>query len=107
MHGFTFPGIEKKPSGTIKYEPTTRLEFFAPGWEDDPFPTYKSNQIKICQIDYQKHPVLDFIFDFGDCHEFRIFYKGERTTRPMEKKTKFPVIIDQRGVAPEQYPPCE
>lgn len=56
MHGFSIPGIEKKPSGKIKYESITRLEFFAPHWEDDPFPTHKSSEIKICQIDYSKHP---------------------------------------------------
>lgn len=107
MHGFTFPGIEKKPEGNFKFEAITRLDFFAPGWEDDPFPTYKSNQIKICQIDYQKHPTFDFIFDFGDGHEFQIIYKRARGIKPAEKKTKFPVVIDQRGVAPEQYPAYE
>ena len=107
MHGFTIPGIEKKPSGKIEYEPITRLDFFAPHWEDDPFPTYKSNEIKICQIDYSKHPILDFIFDFGDGHEFQIIYKGTRPIKPREKKVVFPAIIDQRGIAPKQYPPCE
>lgn len=107
MHGFTIPNIEKKPEGNLKFEPTTRLVFFADGWEDDPFPTYKSNKIKICQIDYSKHPILDFIFDFGDGHEFKIIYKGTRDIKPSDKKTTFPVITDQRGVAPKQYPPCE
>jgi len=107
MHGFTIPGIEKKPTGKLPFEPITRLDFFATGWEDDPFPTYKSNQIKICQIDYQKYPIIDFIFDFGDGHEFQIIYKGTRPIKPSEQKTKFPAITDQRGVAPEQYPPCE
>lgn len=107
MHGFTIPGIEKKPSGKLEFEPTTRLDFFESHWEDDPFPTYKSNEIKICQIDYSKHPIFDFIFDFGDGHEFEIIYKGKRVLKPSEKVTAFPIIINQQGVAPKQYPPCE
>lgn len=104
MHGFTIPGIEKKPSGKMPYEPITRLDFFAPHWEDDPFPTYKSNEIKICQIDYQKNPTLDFIFDFGDCHEFQISYKGMRPLKSSEAKTSFPAVINKAGIAPKQYP---
>lgn len=100
MHGFTIPGIEKKPAGNLKFEPITRLEFFAEGWEDDPFPTYKSNQIKICQIDYSKHPILDFIFDFGDGHEFKIIYQETRAIKPSEQKTMFPAITDQRRFSP-------
>ncbi|MDD5738958.1 MAG: hypothetical protein PHY72_03505 [Candidatus Pacebacteria bacterium] len=105
MHGFTIPGIEKKSESNLEFfEPSTLLEFFAEGWEDDPFPTYKSNEIKICQIDYLKHPILDFIFDFGDGHEFQIIYKGTRAIKSSEKKTMFPAITDQRGIAPKQYP---
>lgn len=103
MHGFTIPGIVKKPSAGVQFEGPTRIEFFAPHWEDDPFPTYKSDQIRICQIDHANHPVIDFIFDFGDGHEFTLAYQGIRSAEAGDKKTKFPVIVDQKGIAPKQY----
>lgn len=101
MHGFSLPG--KKNRGNFYYSPFT---FYAPDWEDDPYPTYKSNQIRICDIDYNLYPKLDFVFDFGDNHEFQISLKtidDVRKNRPEE----FPLLVDQRGVAPEQYPDYE
>ncbi|MCU0652961.1 MAG: plasmid pRiA4b ORF-3 family protein [Candidatus Pacebacteria bacterium] len=104
MHGFTLPGISKPRSGKFEFESATELEFFAPGWEDDPFPTYKSSQIKICHIDYAKHPRLDFIFDFGECHEFEITFKGVRDYCGPDEKVKFPYVSHYNGIPPVQYP---
>lgn len=103
MHGFTIPGIEKEPDANTQFEGATRLEFFEPHWEDDPFPTYKSDQIQIHQIDYTKHPMIEFIFDFGDGNMFEIFYRGMRDKTDIDKKVKFPIVIDQKGIAPKQY----
>lgn len=104
MHRFSIPGISKPRSGKFDFEAETKLEFFAPGWQDDPFPTYKSNQIKICHIDYANHPKLDFIFDFGDCHEFEIIFKGVRDFFGPDELVKFPYISRYNGIPPEQYP---
>jgi hypothetical protein len=72
------------------------------GWDDDPHPTFKSSEVLICNMDYEKYPKLQF--EFGDSHMFEVLYKGIR--KPVEKESKrtLPKLIDQRGVAPEQYP---
>jgi len=99
MHGFS-PLAEQHNV----YEPYTEQTIYAPGWEDDPFITYKSNEIRVCQIDYIKTPKLHFVFDYGDGHEFIITYKSARKLTIKEDVHKFPKLLDQRGVAPEQYP---
>ena len=103
MHGFTVSDIERPASKKMEWPMTTRLEFFEQHWEDDPFPTYKSNQIKIYQIDYKRFPVLNFIFDFGDGHEFKIRYLGATEKRGVALVGDFPRVVKKRGVAPEQY----
>lgn len=102
MHGFSFP--EKQKKGYFYYTPFT---FFADGWEDDPYPTYKSNQILICNIDYDTHPKLRFEFDFGDSHMFEVHFTEMRELQKGESIRTLPKVLDQRGVAPEQYPPLE
>ena len=101
MHGFSLYEKGKYIFGQDSHF------FYAPFWEDDPFPTYKTSQIKICHIDYAKYPHLGFIFDFGDGHEFDIQFKGIRDKKSDEYVDDFPVLVDQRGVAPEQYPPVD
>jgi len=100
MHGFSFP--QKDAHNRRMY--TLDYTFYAPGWEDDPHPTFKSNQIRICDIDYGKQPRLRFMFDFGDGHEFDIDFKSIRKTNEKKKIRDFPCLTDERGVAPEQYP---
>lgn len=103
MHGYTVIGPKRKPVDPLMVRPA-RLEFFAPHWEDDPYPTYKSDGFRICQIDYQKFPKLEFIFDFGDGHRFDITFRGTRAQSSDDLKKKFPLLTDQRGIAPQQYP---
>lgn len=100
MHGFGFPFKRGK---LIEWY-VSPYAIYAPGWEDDPFPTYKSDQIKIGEIDFVKYPKIRFTFDYGDNHEFDILYKG--LYKPSKKLIikDLPSTIDQRGVAPEQYP---
>jgi len=74
MHGFTVPGIKRPSDDSIPFDATTELTFFAPPWEDDPFPTYKSDEISICLLNYQKHPTIEFIFDYGDGHRFTVSF---------------------------------
>jgi hypothetical protein len=109
MHGFSLP---KKPqlqspfsfSPLAEYYPYT---FFADGWGDDQYPTFKSNQIRICQINYDLFPVLRFEFDFGDSHLFEVKLKEIRKPEIHGSKKTLPMLVDQRGVAPEQYPDYE
>jgi len=103
MHGFEIPEAKKRPDTLFT---GSTPAFFAPGWEDDPHPTYKTDEINICNIDYEKIPRLKFIFDLGDGHLFDVEFK---TLRKAEKVNiyEFPRVIDQRGVAPEQYPEFE
>lgn len=102
MHGFSLPAKQKK--GYFYYTPFT---FFADGWEDDPYPTYKSNQIMICNINYETHPKLRFEFDFGDSHMFEVHFKRMRQPEKGVNIQTLPKVLDKRGVAPEQYPPLE
>ncbi len=102
MHGFSFPNKQK--NGYFYYTPFT---FFAEGWEDDPYPTYKSSQILICNINYNIYPKLGFEFDFGDSHMFEVQFKGMRELQKGETIKSLPKVLDQRGIAPEQYPPLE
>src|SRR3989344_3019054 len=102
MHGFSLP--EKQKGGYFYYAPFT---LFADGWEDDAYPTYKSNQIMICNIDYDLYPKLKFEFDFGDSHIFEIHLKEIRDSQNGESLKNLPKVVDQRGIAPEQYQPLE
>ena len=101
MHGFDIPETETEPDPFVT---GSSKSFFAPGWIDDPHPTYKTDEIRICDIDYDELPKLNFIFDFGDGHRFNIEFKGNCKKKKEDKKSDFPKIIDQRGVGPEQYP---
>ena len=101
MHGFEIPEKKRKPDPFLTGSCNA---FFAPDWEDDPHPTYKTDEVCIQDIDYSKMPKLDFIFDFGDGHRFDIEFKGSRASKKKEKKGDFPKVTDQRGVGPEQYP---
>ena len=74
---------KKKKAGSVFYR--IFKCFFAPGWEDDPHPTYKTDEISIQDVDYNKLPKLDFIFDFGDGHRFDIEFKGNRALKKNEK----------------------
>ncbi|MFA6446716.1 MAG: hypothetical protein WCW31_00475 [Patescibacteria group bacterium] len=98
LHAFTFP----KSLGKTRSYPFGWTSIFSEGVEDDPHPTYKTQSVKIYQIDYEKFPKFHFSFDFGDGHEFEILYKGQRGYSG--KTSLFPRLINQHGVAPEQYP---
>lgn len=104
MHGFEIPGQKRLPD---PFFTGSSNAFFAPGWEDDPHPTYKTDEICIQDIDYNKIPKLDFIFDFGDEHRFDIEFKGSREPKKKERIDDFPKVVDQRGIGPEQYLECE
>lgn len=101
MHCFSFPELDtaNRKLYSLQYS------FYAPGWEDDPHPTFKTDEIKINEINYKENPKLRFMFDFGDGHEFDVELK--RIEKNQKSRKHFPVLVDQRGIAPEQYPNYE
>lgn len=74
------------------------------GNADSDYPEHLTNKVQVSQINYEKFPQMHFEFDFGDSHEFTVEFKGIRALGRKEMVSQFPRLIDQRGVAPEQYP---
>lgn len=99
LHGFSLPNPHAKHE--MEMSPYT---FYSPHAEDDQYPTFKTDEIMICDIDYKKNPKLTYMFDFGDGHLFDVEPKGRRPIVKGERTKDFPRLVDQRGVAPEQYP---
>ena len=103
LHGFFVP----ESRGKMKYYAYTENGIYAPGMEDNPFPTFKSDQVRIPNINYEKYPKLGFVFDFGDGHRFDIVWKETREDSKGHNDEDMPRLVDQRGVGPEQYPDVE
>jgi hypothetical protein len=72
--------------------------------DDDQYPTYHSNNIRIAEVDYAGFPMINFVFDFGDGHQFSVRFLGMRPEKKSDFMVFMPKMIDQRGVGPEQYP---
>lgn len=111
MHGFGFTNhliadteIEQKDIWNPEraYSP---LEFYAPYWEDDPHPTYKTDELRICDFDYKKVPELFFAFDYGDGHYFRVVLTHVSKLDQYTNPDDFPLLEESHGIPPEQYPP--
>lgn len=101
MHGFEFlPRAERDDP----FFTGSQIAFFAPYWEDDPHPTFKSDEICICNIDYDTQKKMEFIFDFGDYHQFEIEHIEMRKWDFSDRLTGFPRIIKKSGRPPKQYP---
>ena len=100
MHAFSLKKLHEK--SLSRY---TEFSLYAPGWEDDPYPTFKTNKIKVADIDWQKYPKWNFVFDFGASYEFDVeLRKIETKLTGKDFDEPLPACIDQRGVAPLQYP---
>lgn len=100
LHGFWFPDRRRNRI-------YSDYGIYDENMEDDPFKKLKTQDIPISQIDWERYPVLGFVFDFGDGHEFDIRIKSIREQTKQDGIKSLPILIDQRGVAPEQYPDCE
>ena len=100
-HAFFFP----KDKGNSDF-----MDFHSPYSIDsqylgnDQYPTYHSCNIRIAEIDYARFPMINFIFDFGDGHQFGIRSLGIRPEKKSDFMVFMPKMIDQRGVGPKQYP---
>ena len=75
--------------------------------DDEDWPSYRTQQVRITDIDWEKWPKWNFVFDFGDSHEFNVDFKRKLTEAQIRKEYYFeetPWLVDQRGVGPMQYP---
>ena len=100
MHEFSLP---EKRGKSLSYW-FSPYSIYPQGWEDDPHPTYKTDEVCIAHMNYEKYPKIGFIFDFGDGHRFSILYRRRRPLKQTDDIDIMPLLIDQRGVGPEQYP---
>lgn len=103
MHAFILKSADIKEDNIYKLP-----AIYSQEWEDDPHPVYKTNEVKMADINYKKYPKWGFVFDFGDGHEFEV--ELLRIEEKFDRKlydSPLPTCIDMRGVAPEQYPPQE
>ncbi len=99
-HAFFFPK-EKGRGNFMDFHSPYRIDSHYLG--NDQYPTYHSCDIRIAEIDYKKFPVINFVFDFGDGHQFSVRSLGIRPENKSDFIVFMPKMIDQRGVGPEQY----
>ena len=64
----------------------------------------KSSNIKLKYLNLRKNQKFLFVFDFGDDHQFGIQVEG---FGKIQKGKKYPLILEKKGKAPEQYPDYE
>lgn len=102
MHGYELVG--KKRLSDPLYAASS-LAIFAEGWEDDSYPTYKTNEVHISEINYDVQKKFKFTFDYGDGHTFLIFPTGYNKIDPRDEPSGFPRLMASSGKVPEQYPP--
>lgn len=60
-----------------------------------------STKVKLKDLNLKKGQTFLFVFDFGDDHQFGIKVDGFGT---VEKGKKYPIILEEKGKAPKQYP---
>ncbi|MDP2926215.1 MAG: hypothetical protein Q8N99_07600 [Nanoarchaeota archaeon] len=74
--------------------------------EPDVFDDAKPNStdVKLKDLNLKKNQKFLFVFDFGDNHHFgiKVLEFGG-----VESGKKYPVILEEKGEAPEQYPECD
>lgn len=61
----------------------------------------KSTKTKLKDLNLEKNQKFLFVFDFGDDHRFGIKVVGFGN---VQKGRKYPLILEEKGKAPEQYP---
>jgi hypothetical protein len=72
-----------------------------PDFLDEP---RKSSNISLKKLDLKQDQKFLFLFDYGDNHHFRIMVNGFGET---QKGKRYPVILEEKGKAPDQYPEYE
>ncbi|PIY80009.1 MAG: hypothetical protein COY80_05150 [Candidatus Pacebacteria bacterium CG_4_10_14_0_8_um_filter_42_14] len=99
MHGFSLKNVPGKTPHEVH-----RFSWYAPYWEQDPYPTIFTDRVRIYYFDWITHPEIGFTFDYGDDHHFNIKLIGARVPTSFEKQTMFPRLVSHKGRAIAQYP---
>lgn len=60
-----------------------------------------STKAKLSDIPFQVNQKFLFVFDFGDDHRFSLVVAGFGEAK---KGLKYPLLLEAKGKAPEQYP---
>ena len=60
-----------------------------------------STKTKLKDIALQENQKFLFVFDFGDDHHFSVQVVGFGN---VQKGLKYPLVLESKGTAPEQYP---
>ncbi|MCD6522166.1 MAG: hypothetical protein J7K68_00295 [Candidatus Diapherotrites archaeon] len=65
---------------------------------------YDSRTADVCirELNLRQRQKFFYIYDFGDDHQFRIKVAG---FGKVQKGKEYPLILEEEGEAPEQYPP--
>ena len=88
----------------IPYSKNRRKEYSC---NPEPFPadeSANSSDIELRKLSLKKNQKFLFVFDFGDDHQFGIKVEG---FGKVQKGKKYPLILEEKGKAPEQYPNYE
>jgi len=61
----------------------------------------KSSNIPLKTLNLKQNQKFLFLFDYGDDHRFEITVEE---FRDIKKGTRYPVVLEKKGKAPNQYP---
>jgi len=61
----------------------------------------KSSNIPLKALNLKQNQKFLFLFDYGDDHRFEITVEG---FGDIKKGTRYPVVLEEKGKAPNQYP---
>lgn len=86
----------------VPYSKNRKMEYSLDNEADD-FGVGKPNstKAKLEGLNLRKGQKFLFVFDFGDDHQFGIKVDGFGM---VEKGKKYPIILEEKGKAPKQYP---
>ncbi|MFZ3076894.1 MAG: hypothetical protein WA139_00380 [Candidatus Aenigmatarchaeota archaeon] len=93
-HSYSF-FFDNKP-----FSQNRKMEYSSNTEEVDEFGKPNSTDVKLKNLKFRKGQKILFIFDFGDEHRFGIKVEGFGET---QKGKKYPLILEEKGKAPEQY----
>jgi len=93
-HSYSF-FFDNKP-----FSQNRKMEYSSNTEEVDEYGKPNSTGAKLKELKLKKGQKILFIFDFGDDHYFGIKVEGFGET---QKGKKYPLILKEKGKAPEQY----
>lgn len=94
-HSYSF-FLDNKP-----YSQNRNMEYSSNTEEVDEYRKPNSTGAKLKAIKLKEGQKILFIFDFGDDHYFSIKVEGFGEA---QKGKQYPLILEEKGKAPEQYP---